>query len=74
MNQLTPEQIIESRGLDVVTLVNHGATLFRQHGISHCKFEYRRNGQAVNAKYRTIEGEKNSGKTLVLSAFGMRIV
>jgi twinkle protein len=57
-NQQTPEQIIEARGLDIETLVNYGGTLFKQHGISHCKFEYRRNGQPVNAKYRTIEGEK----------------
>ena len=50
--------ILENRGLDIEILVKYGVETFKQGGIEHCKFPYKRNGEIVNTKYRTIEGEK----------------
>lgn len=51
-------EILEQRGLDPEILAAYGVETFNQNGFEHCKFPYKRHGNVVNTKYRTIEGEK----------------
>lgn len=52
--------ILEKRGLDVETLARYGVSSFQKDGSENewVKIPYLQDGQTVNHKYRTIEGDK----------------
>lgn len=51
-------QILEERGLDVENLVRHGVASCPERGPDFVEIPFLENGVRVNAKYRTIAGEK----------------
>ena len=53
-------EILEKRGLDGETLARYGVSSFQKDGSESewVKFPFLQDGQTVNHKYRTIEGEK----------------